>query len=256
MSSVKTIAQFRQLRERALWKLLASHHAPIVLAVLQELLLGEHKVVPASALHERLTQELLALKQAGEDMTQSAQVYVAAWLSEGWLTRRLPAGAQEEQYELTTEAVTAIRFLQGVLQPRALATESRLATVMHQLTKLAEDTNPDPGSRREALLAERARIDRQLEELGRGIVETLPSERALERAREVIALADELAADFRRVRDDFDQLNRQLRSDLLNNEGSRGQVLEQLNCGFEVRNSLACKNAKVDHVPRTLSPCA
>ncbi len=87
MSSVKTIAQFRQLRERALWKLLASHNAPIVLAVLQELLLGEHKVVPASALHERLTQELLALKQAGEDMTQSAQVYVAAWLSEGWLTR-------------------------------------------------------------------------------------------------------------------------------------------------------------------------
>jgi hypothetical protein len=74
MSSVKTIAQFRQLRERALWKLLASHNAPIVLAVLQELLLGEHKVVPASALHERLTQELLALKQAGEDMTQSAQV--------------------------------------------------------------------------------------------------------------------------------------------------------------------------------------
>lgn len=75
MSSVKTIAQFRQLRERALWKLLASHHAPIVLAVLQELLLGEHKVVPASAFHERLTQELLALKQAGEDMTQSAQVF-------------------------------------------------------------------------------------------------------------------------------------------------------------------------------------
>jgi Protein of unknown function (DUF3375) len=167
-------------------------------------------------------------------MTQSAQAYVAAWLSEGWLTRRLPAGVQEEQYELTTDAVTAIRFLQGVLQPRALATESRLATVMQQLTKLAEDTNPDPGSRREALLAERARIDRQLDELGRGIVETLPTERALERAREVIALADELAADFRRVRDDFDQLNRQLRSDLLNNEGSRGQVLEQLFAGMDL----------------------
>lgn len=234
MSSVKSITQFRQLREQALWKLLASHNAPIVLAVLQELLLGEHKVVPASALHERLAQELQRLKQAGEDMAQSAQAYVAAWLSEGWLTRRLPAGVQEEQYELTTDAVTAIRFLQGVLQPRALATESRLATVMQQLTRLAEDTNPDPGSRREALLAERARIDRQLDDLGRGIVETLPTERALERAREVIALADELAADFRRVRDDFDQLNRQLRADLLNNEGSRGQVLEQLFAGMDL----------------------
>ena len=234
MNSVKAIAQFRQLRAQALWKLLASHNAPVTLAVLQGLLLDDNKILPASALHERLTQELKVLKQAGEDMAQSAQAYVAVWLSEGWVTRRLPTGAQEEQYELTTDAVTAIRFLQGVLQPRALATESRLATVIQQLTKLAEDTDPDPGSRRNALLAERARIDRQLDELGRGIVHTLPAERALERAREVIALADELAADFRLVRDDFDQLNRQLRADLLNNEGSRGQVLEQLFVGMDL----------------------
>lgn len=36
------------------------------------------------------------------------------------------------------------------------------------------------------------------------------------------------------MRDDFDQLNRQLRSDLLNNEGSRGQVLEQLFAGMDL----------------------
>jgi uncharacterized protein DUF3375 len=234
MSSVKSIAQLRQLREQPLWKLLASHNAPVILVVLQELLLGEEKVVAASALLERLQQELQVLKQAGEDMAQSAQAYIASWLSEGWLTRRLPIGAQEEQYELTTDAVTAIRFLQGVLKPRRMATESRLATVMQQLIRLADETNPDPGSRRQALLAERTRIDRELDQLGRGIVETLPSERALERAREVIALSDELAADFRRVRDDFDQLNRQLRADLLNNEGSRGQVLEQLFAGMDL----------------------
>lgn len=63
------------------------------------------------------------------------------------------------------------------------------------------------------------------------MVETLPEERALERARDIIGLADELVADFRRVREDFDQLNRQLRTDLLNNERSRRQVLEQLFAG-------------------------
>jgi len=234
MSSIKTIAQLRQLREQPLWKLLASDKAPMVLGVLQDLLLGEEKVVPASVLLEKLQQELQQLKGAGEDMAQSGQAYLALWLSEGWLTRRLPAGAQEEQYELTTDAVTAIRFLQGILQPRALATESRLAIVMQQLTKLAEDTNPDPSSRRAALLAERARIDRELEQVGRGVIETLPAERALERARDIIGLADELVADFRRVREDFDQLNRQLRADLLDNEGSRGQVLEQLFAGMDL----------------------
>lgn len=234
MSAVKTIAQLRQLREQPLWKLLASDKAPLVLGVLQSLLLGEEKVVAASVLLEKLQQELQQLKGAGEDMAQSSQAYLASWLSEGWLTRRLPAGAPEEQYELTTDAVTAIRFLQGVLQPRAMATESRLAIVMQQLAKLAEETNPDPSSRRTALLAERARIDRELEQVGRGVVETLPAERALERARDIIGLADELVADFRRVREDFDQLNRQLRADLLNNEGSRGQVLEQLFAGMDL----------------------
>lgn len=217
-----------------MWKLLASDKAPLVLGVLQDLLLGDEKVVPVSVLLEKLQQELQQLKGGGEDMPQTAQAYLALWLSEGWLTRRLPAGAQEEQYELTTDAVTAIRFLQGILRPRAMATESRLAIVMQQLTKLAEETNPDPSSRRAALLAERARIDRELEQVGRGVVETLPSERALERARDIIGLADELVADFRRVREDFDQLNRKLRADLLNNEGSRGQVLEQLFSGMDL----------------------
>ncbi len=203
----------------------------MVLGVLQDLLLGEEKVVPASVLLEKLQQELQQIKGAGEDMPQSGQP--CGCLRDG-LTRRLPAGAQRCHYELTTDAVTAIRFLQGVLQPRAMATESRLAIVMQQLTKLAEDTNPDPSSRRAALLAERARIDRELEQVGRGVVETLPAERALERARDIIGLADELVADFRRVREDFDQLNRQLRADLLNNEGGRGQVLEQLFAGMDL----------------------
>jgi hypothetical protein len=234
MSSIRGIAQLRQLREQPLWKLLASDNAPQVLGVLQRLLLTEDKVLSASVLREKLQQELTGLKQAGEDMAQTAQAYLAHWLKEGWLTRRLPPGAQEEQYELTTDSVTAIRFLQGVLQPRATATESRLAIVMQQLTKLAEDTNPDPTSRRSALLAERERIDRELDQLGRGVVETLPPERAVERARDIIGLADELVADFRRVREDFDQLNRQLRADLLNNEGSRGHVLEQLFAGMDL----------------------
>lgn len=127
MSSVKNFAQLRQLREQPLWKLLASDNAPLVLAVLQRLLLGDDKVLPVSVLLEKVQQELVSLCAAGEDLPQTAQAYVALWLEQKWLTRRLPPGVQEEQYELTTDTVTAMRFLQGVLQPRAMATESRLA---------------------------------------------------------------------------------------------------------------------------------
>ena len=234
MTTLMSVAQLRKLRAQPLWKLLSADSAPFVMGVLQELLLVRERMLPASVMLERLQSAMRELGREGETFVQSAQAYLAQWLTAGWLTRRLPTGAQEEQYELTPDAVAAIRFMQSAATPRRAATESRLSTVMAQLMRLAEETDPDSTSRRESLLEERARIDRELDLLGRGVVQTLSTERALERAREAIALADELAADFRRVREDFEQLNRKLRADLLNNDGSRGEVLEQVFAGIDI----------------------
>ena len=185
-------------------------------------------------LQERVSRELDALRSAGEDLPQSPQAYVADWLRQGWLVRRLPDAAPEETYELSADAAAALRFVGALLAPRATATESRLATVINQITKLADETDAQPERRLAALQAERDRIDHQIAALRGGVVHTLPADRALERAREVIRLADELAADFRRVRDDFDRLNRSLRQSLVENDGSRGEVLEQLFAGIDV----------------------
>lgn len=217
-----------------MWRLLTADKAPVVLGLMQVFLLEDDKTLPGSVLKERMQRELLALRDNGEDMPQSAQDYIADWVAKGWLSRRFPADAPEEVYELTTEAVTALRFLLGVMQPRQMATESRLALVIQQLARLAEETDENPHSRMQALVAERARIDREIELVSKGRVDTMPPERALERAREIIALSDELAGDFRRVRDKFASLNRELRESLLNNEGSRGDVLEALFEGVDV----------------------
>jgi hypothetical protein len=104
------------------------------------------------------------------------------------LTRRFPAGATEEEYELTTDAANAIRFITTMLKPRVAATESRLAVVMLQLTRLAEETDSNPKTRLAALVAERERIDREIESVQHGGVKTLPDDRALERIREIIGL--------------------------------------------------------------------
>ena len=167
-------------------------------------------------------------------MPQTAQAYVADWLKQGWLTRRLPTGASEEVYELGVEAANVIRFLATTLKPRMAATESRLATVILQLTRLAEETDMNPQTRIAALVSERDRIDREIEAVRKGAVKPLPDDRAIERAREIISLADELAGDFRRVRDEFGKLNRGLRQSLIENEGSRGEVLESLFAGVDL----------------------
>ncbi|WP_102662723.1 DUF3375 domain-containing protein [Herbaspirillum sp. BH-1] len=234
MKALRGAAAFRNLREQPLWRLLAATKGPVVIALLQSLFMDAEKELPSSVLHERLTRDLDALRAVGEELPQTTQAYVAEWLSLGWLTRRFPTGASEEEYELSADALAALRFITGILKPRTTATESRLSVVIHQLSRLAEETNTNPQARLAALRAERDRIDRAIDEVERVGVTELAPDRAVERAREVIALAQELAADFRSVRDEFERLNRGLRQSLMENEGSRGDVLEQLFAGVDL----------------------
>ena len=234
MNPLRAVTALRELRAQPLWRLLAADKSVSTVALLQHLLLTTEKVLPASILYERLGRSLDELRAAGEDLPQSAQGYVSDWLAQGWLVRRLAAGAHEEDFELSAEATAAVRFVTSLLSRRTLATESRLAMVQRLVLELAEKTDDNPETRVDALLAERERLDREIEAVRGGVVGALPEERALERARDVIALTDELAADFHRVRDDFDQLNRGLRQSLVEHEGSRGEVLEALFAGVDV----------------------
>jgi hypothetical protein len=228
------IATWQRLRQQPTWKLLAADNAPLIAAMLQALLLDGERQLPASLMHERLARELDDVRAHGQIAPRSAQAYVAEWLAAGWLERRFPAGASEEQYELTAPAIAALRFLGNLDSSRSVATESRLALVIQQLVQLARQTDADPHSRLAELLAERERIDAQIEAVNEGRVDVLDETRALERAREVIALADELAEDFRHVHDDFQQLDRDFRERIIDDERERGEMLEALFAGVDV----------------------
>ena len=234
MRADKNIATYRRMRGQPLWRLLAAGNGPTVIALLQSHLYEKERSLPASILFERLTRDLEELRARGDDFPQTAQAYVAGWLGEGYLERRFPAGASEEVYELSTASVEAIRFLSGIAEPHSVATESRLSLVIQALAGLAEDTDTDMQRRIDRLLAERARIDREIEAIRGGQLRVLPRDSALERTREIISLADDLAGDFRRVRDQFEQLNRELRERILDSEGNRGEVLDSLFAGIDL----------------------
>jgi hypothetical protein len=233
MKSEKTIATYRRLRTMPLWRLLASDHGPLVLGLLQTLLYESERSLPASIFHERIERELEELRARGEKLA-TAQIYVAGWLADGYLERRFPPGASEEEYELTTATVEAIRFVSSMEQPYSAATESRLALVIQALVHLAEDTDQDKHRRIDRLLAEQTRISKEIEAIQSGQIRVLADASALERAREIIALADGLTGDFRRVRDQFDQLNRGLRERIMDNDGNRGDTLGSLFAGIDL----------------------
>ncbi len=230
----KTIAVYRRMRTQPLWRLLASDNGPAVIGLLQAHLYENERSLPASIFHERLGRSLEELRAQGGDFPQTAQAYVASWLADGYLERRFPAGASEEEYELSTAAVEAIRFVSGLAQPHSAATESRLTLVIDALARLADDTDTDKFRRIDRLMAEQARIDREIDAIQKGQMRVLPHATALERTREIITLADDLAGDFRRVRDQFQQLNRDLRERIMDNEGNRGEVLDSLFAGIDL----------------------
>jgi hypothetical protein len=223
----------RALRTEPAWRLLSADNAPVVVALLQALLLEKDRKLPASLLVERLGRHLEQLRAEGWDLPQAASAYLADWLTAGWLERSY-AGGGEEEYELTAPAIQAIRFVQGLSAQRAVATESRLAVVIQQLVRLADQTESDPEARIEQLLRERERIDAEIAAVRAGRLETLAEDRALERLREILALADELASDFRRVRDEFRGLNRDLRERIVESDGNRGEVLEAVFAGVDL----------------------
>lgn len=230
------IAAYRRLREEALWRLLAADHAPEIVGLLQALLLDAERRLPASILHERLQHHLDAINASDlpRELPRTAQAYIAHWLSQGFLERRLPEGANEEEYELSAPAAQAIRFISSLDAPRSAATESRLSLVIQQLVQLAEQTETNPAARLSALYAERDRIDAEIARASTGKVAALDGKRALERTREIIRLADDLAEDFRRVRDDFERLNREFRERIIDDEGQRGELLSRLFEGVDL----------------------
>jgi len=234
MKTDKAIATYRRMRNQPLWRLLASDNGPVVIGLLQSHLYENERSLPASIMFDRIRRDLEALRAQGEDFPQTAQAYVANWLADGFLERRFPAGATEEEYELSTAAVEAIRFVSSMAKPHSTATESRLALVIQALVKLAEDTDIDKFRRIDRLMAEQARIDKEIDAIQKGQMRVLPHATALERTREIITLADDLTGDFRRVRDQFEQLNRNLRERLMDNEGSRGEVLDSLFAGIDL----------------------
>lgn len=234
MKADKSLATYRRMRAQPLWRLLASVNGPTVMGLLQTHLYDEERSLPASIFHERIERELERLRNAGEDWPQTAQAYVAGWLGEGYLERRFPAGVSEEEYELSTSAIEAIRFVSGLVKPHSAATESRLGLVIDALARLSDATDSDKARRVARLREEQARIEREIDAIEHGALHVLPEAAALERTREIIALADDLAGDFRRVRDQFEQLNRDLRERIMENDGKRGEVLDSLFAGIDL----------------------
>lgn len=234
MKADKAVAAYKKMRLGPLWRLLAADKGPTVIGVLQSLLFDSDRILPASVFYERLEQELESLRDQNEDFPLPARTYASHWLNDGYLERSFPVGAAEEQFELSASAIDAIRFVSGLMEPHSAATESRLSVVIDALVRLSKETDTDKERRIAALQEEKDRIDKQISAIQQGQMRVLPHELALERMQEIVILTEGLTGDFRKVRDRFAELNRDIREKLLDSEGRRGEILFALFEGVDL----------------------
>jgi len=114
----------QRLRRETGWSLLVLEHAPVALGLLGTHLGARDRRLPGSILLERLRHDIELLRGHGLELPQTAENYLAAWLRAGYLVRSFPPGATEETYELSIAAGHALRFVESLETPRAVATES------------------------------------------------------------------------------------------------------------------------------------
>lgn len=213
-------------------KLLRADLMPVMVAVFSAHL-SEPRTRPAAEFIALVADDLAELRAVGFPLARSASDYVSEWVRDGILIRR-PTQSREETVELSASAADAVRFVLAIDQPRSAVNSSRLHNVTELLTGLARDTDPDQARRLAALIAQRDELDAQIERVTAGDSEPLNEVIANERLREVLRLAGEVPADFAKVAEDLEQLNHSLREQIINHDGPRGGVLDEVFAGVDV----------------------
>lgn len=231
--SIRTLIEnYRELRQSPIWRLLAADTGPQSIAILQTLLFDNERELPASVFLERLIHAYA--EGAQETISRDeARALASRWVKEGYLVCRLAEGRSEETYELTSAGQEAIRTLSRFQTKRTGPTESRLEMVTHAIERLAADSDRSRAGRIAQLKAEKARIDEEIAAIEAGRSPSISEQAALDRVSEIFDLVSELEADFRRVREEFERLNRDLRERILKSLASRGSILDRFFAGVD-----------------------
>ena len=222
----------RLMHDSAAIRLLAADNAPVILAVIAEYFPRGTRARPAAEVYELMVTDFEVI--ASEfPMPRTPQSYCNDWVKAGWLVRKSGRSSLGETLEPSEEALSALEAIERWEAPVTTVTASRVESISSALQRLARDTNEDIASRVASLEAERARIDREIEKAQLGQFERLTAAETEERVQDVLNMAMAVPSDFARVRHELEALNHQLRRQLLDPEGYRGDVLEEIFNGVD-----------------------
>ncbi|MGB0466243.1 MAG: DUF3375 domain-containing protein [Pontibacterium sp.] len=213
-------ATYRRLfQESTAWRLLRVDNAPLILAFIADLF-AEETQVPFGRARVALDTELTRCRELGIWETETpAATYLNQWIRAGWLRE------MDDELTRTDACEVALRFCQSLDQRCGGTTASHLKIVQEAVRDFSIALSPNPAERVNALEAQKAELQREIDALNAGVVIELTEVQQRERIREIYQLASVLTGDFRRVEDEIRELAQSIRIQIIEDGAERGAVL-------------------------------
>lgn len=209
------------------WALTRS--APWVIAVLQACFTRTRPQLPLEEFHADVDAflEQLRRQDPGLGGQASGKAFADEWTRKQFLTRRSQSG--QIVYEITEAAARVLAFLDSLSSERSTLNGSRLGTLLGDVEKLANETNPDQSARLESLSEEIHERQQLIEDISSGDFDgLLDDEEAVEAAGNILDLAASLPADYKKMRVRIEELVGELRNQIIEESLSKGATMAQV----------------------------
>lgn len=217
--------------------LLHGRYAPFVVAALSLIFTPDRPTVAISDAHVEVGDVVDELRAAGYDEDDrvdrgsrglpsgTGREICRYWVRVGWLVPQIEDDV--EVYRLSAQAVGALEIVGRSGLGRARVSRSRVRTLLDAVDQLAHAAETDPQERIATLQAERASIDEEIARLERGEIDPVDDDQLLEEAENVAHLSRELPADFARVAESINAMQRDVVADLRQDVRPTGEVLRE-----------------------------
>ena len=216
-------AQYRRYYdEHQAWILLRAENAPYIFAFIDSLF-SEHSEVTYGQARQLLDLELVQSRNEGVwDTNIPANIYLNQWIHQGYL-REL-----NDQLTKTDAFESALRFVKSLDERSSGTTASHLKIVQEAVRDLVVALSTEPEDKLPRLEQKKAEIQAEIDAIEAGIIVELNEQTKREQIREIYHLASQLRGDFRYLEEEIRQLDRNIRTQMITDDATRGSILQQV----------------------------
>lgn len=221
-------------------RLLKADNAPLIISFLfkifkEETLNQEEGGILEKELINRLSDTLYVLNDSKQSYPKLPAEYLTDWANAGFL-RKYPGKTDEFVYELTPATEQVFKWIDSLEKREFIGTESRLKYLFIRMQELIGKTQMNATERLIRLETQKQLLELEIEKIKTGELEMLDDRQIKEEYFLIEDTAKSLLADFKEVEQNFRNLDRNFRKQIITTNQSKGEVLSDL---FEQQDFLS-----------------